>query len=315
MAQVVNELDQPASIHWHGMYQNGTNNMDGIPGLTQDAIMPGTAFVYNYTLDVAGSYWYHSHWKTQYTDGLFGSLVVLDPAADLPHHPVSIIGISDLYYNNSLQLTKAFLSPANTEGDEPIPDSCTMNGLGQLAGCAAAGTCKYGSTTLGLSKPCSCDEPVEACRARGGVTRLMNQAAFATMNITVDEHLFWIVGADSVPIKPTALVGTIRLNTGECERAMGLRHQVGHHQCCRSILTVCALPALIAPPPAGQRYDVVMCRKVNTHSTAPAWSEWSRASQGQHFVSRLVCPVAQRPPPPCPGAARSPLVHGPGDVP
>ncbi|GAA3324983.1 hypothetical protein GCM10020331_055010 [Ectobacillus funiculus] len=34
-----NELPVPVSIHWHGYPV--PNNMDGIPGVTQDAVMPG----------------------------------------------------------------------------------------------------------------------------------------------------------------------------------------------------------------------------------------------------------------------------------
>jgi len=32
----------------------------------------------------AGTYWYHSHYHSQYLDGLRGALIVLDPAND-PH--------------------------------------------------------------------------------------------------------------------------------------------------------------------------------------------------------------------------------------
>ncbi len=34
-----NELSAPVSVHWHGYPV--PNNMDGIPGVTQDAVEPG----------------------------------------------------------------------------------------------------------------------------------------------------------------------------------------------------------------------------------------------------------------------------------
>lgn len=75
-----NELSVPTSIHWHGYPV--PNNMDGIPGVTQDAVMPGKSFTYEFTADTPGTYWYHSHQDSvnQLDRGLYGSLVVEDSA-------------------------------------------------------------------------------------------------------------------------------------------------------------------------------------------------------------------------------------------
>ncbi|MFB9759014.1 multicopper oxidase family protein [Ectobacillus funiculus] len=75
-----NELPVPVSIHWHGYPV--PNNMDGIPGVTQDAVMPGKSFTYEFTANTPGTYWYHSHQDSvnQLDRGLYGSLVVEDPA-------------------------------------------------------------------------------------------------------------------------------------------------------------------------------------------------------------------------------------------
>lgn len=51
VANVYNGLgNESTSIHWHGMYQNGTNYMDGAPGVTQCQIAPGTTMIYNFTV-------------------------------------------------------------------------------------------------------------------------------------------------------------------------------------------------------------------------------------------------------------------------
>jgi FtsP/CotA-like multicopper oxidase with cupredoxin domain len=39
---VTNNIDQPTTIHWHGVRL--ANNNDGVPGLTQEAIEPGDLF-------------------------------------------------------------------------------------------------------------------------------------------------------------------------------------------------------------------------------------------------------------------------------
>jgi iron transport multicopper oxidase len=51
VANVYNGLgNESTSIHWHGMYQNGTNYMDGAPGVTQCQIAPGATMIYNFTV-------------------------------------------------------------------------------------------------------------------------------------------------------------------------------------------------------------------------------------------------------------------------
>ncbi|WP_019425132.1 multicopper oxidase family protein [Paenibacillus sp. OSY-SE] len=74
-----NELEEPVSIHWHGYPV--PNEMDGIPGVTQDAVLPGKSFTYEFKATIPGTYWYHSHQDSvnQVDKGLYGSLVVEDP--------------------------------------------------------------------------------------------------------------------------------------------------------------------------------------------------------------------------------------------
>jgi manganese oxidase len=75
-----NELDQPTILHLHGMTL--PNDMDGVPAITQDAIMPGESFTYKFTVRNSGSNMYHSHFNAvdQVPGGLLGALVVSDPA-------------------------------------------------------------------------------------------------------------------------------------------------------------------------------------------------------------------------------------------
>ena len=65
------------TLHWHGV--DVPNAMDGVAGVTQDAVPVGGEFSYRFVADQAGSYWYHSHQVSnpQVAGGLLGSLVVL----------------------------------------------------------------------------------------------------------------------------------------------------------------------------------------------------------------------------------------------
>lgn len=64
------------SIHWHGIFQRGSAYADGPVGVTQCPITPGNSFLYDFRVpDQAGTFWYHSHYLSQYCDGLRGAFV------------------------------------------------------------------------------------------------------------------------------------------------------------------------------------------------------------------------------------------------
>lgn len=75
-----NELEVPTTLHSHGLIV--PNAMDGVPAITQDAILPGESFTYAFTVRNAGSHMYHSHFmaQRQVPMGLLGAFVVEDPS-------------------------------------------------------------------------------------------------------------------------------------------------------------------------------------------------------------------------------------------
>jgi uncharacterized cupredoxin-like copper-binding protein len=76
-----NELPEPTTIHFHGLLV--PNGMDGVPVITQPAVMPGESFTYEFTVRNGGSHMYHSHFMAdhQVPMGLLGAFVVTDPNA------------------------------------------------------------------------------------------------------------------------------------------------------------------------------------------------------------------------------------------
>lgn len=114
-------VDRSTSLHFHGLYQNGTTHMDGAAGVSQCAIPPGSAMTYNFTVDQPGTYWYHSHEPGQYPDGLRAPLIVHDPQnpyKDLYTQEL-VLSVSDWYHQEVSEITKSFLSVTNPTGAEP----------------------------------------------------------------------------------------------------------------------------------------------------------------------------------------------------
>jgi FtsP/CotA-like multicopper oxidase with cupredoxin domain len=79
------------ALHWHGV--DVPNAMDGVAGVTQDAVPVGGKFTYRFVADRAGSFWYHSHQVSnpQVAGGLLGSLVVTPKSGIAQQADVSAI--------------------------------------------------------------------------------------------------------------------------------------------------------------------------------------------------------------------------------
>ncbi len=71
------------TLHWHGL--DVPNGMDGVAGVTQDAVKVGESYTYRFVADQVGTYWYHSHQISheQVRGGLLGALVVTPKDLDL----------------------------------------------------------------------------------------------------------------------------------------------------------------------------------------------------------------------------------------
>jgi manganese oxidase len=88
---VKNSLPEKTTVHWHGLIL--PNEMDGPAEITQDPILPGESYTYEYTVIQAGTFLYHTHAHAdrQQTLGLYGALIIDprdaagQPQADLEH--------------------------------------------------------------------------------------------------------------------------------------------------------------------------------------------------------------------------------------
>ncbi|QYT01328.1 Multicopper oxidase [Trichoderma simmonsii] len=172
---VNNQLgNQSTSLHFHGLFMNGTTHMDGPVGVSQCEIPPGHSFKYDFTIDQPGTYWYHSHHNAQYPDGLRGPLIIHDPKfpyrKEVDHELV--ITLSDWYHDQMQTLLPIFLSKGNPTGAEPVPKAALMNETQNL--------------TL----------PVEPNKTY--MFRVINIGAFAGQYLWIEGHTMRIVEVDGI---------------------------------------------------------------------------------------------------------------------
>ncbi|URW75845.1 copper resistance system multicopper oxidase [Sphingomonas donggukensis] len=78
---VVNDLDEDSSIHWHGLLVPPQH--DGVPGVSFPGIRPRSSYLYEFPIRQNGTYWYHSHSGLQEQLGHYGPIVI-DPAGEDP---------------------------------------------------------------------------------------------------------------------------------------------------------------------------------------------------------------------------------------
>lgn len=83
---LLNNTTLTHTIHWHGMYQTGSWESDGVPDITQKAVEPGETYVYRFIADKTGTLWYHCHVNVPEhvgIRGMWGPLIV-DPKTPEP---------------------------------------------------------------------------------------------------------------------------------------------------------------------------------------------------------------------------------------
>lgn len=90
---VTNRLPQETTVHWHGLAI--PNGMDGVPVLTQQAIAPGSNFTYEFVVPDAGTYYLHSHVGTQLDRGMYGPLIIEDPADGKDYDDELVVVLDD----------------------------------------------------------------------------------------------------------------------------------------------------------------------------------------------------------------------------
>ena len=201
---IINNIaDAFTSLHLHGMTQLGTPFSDGVPQWTQCLISnsPGNnTFLYAFTPDKAGTYWYHGHFQMHYSDGMYGALVVYDSAekeiyANLgsPYgheSPEWTLLFSDWYDVPAANLINHFMSPAS-QGVEPLPDAVTVN--------------NFFSGEFNIEVDPNGD-PVRV--------RVVNAGSISMMAVSVDGMPLQLVELDNTAVQPLDLQ-YVRLNIGQ----------------------------------------------------------------------------------------------------
>lgn len=198
IVNIENRAVNSTSIHFHGLYQNGTNSMDGSVGITQCPIAPNSDFTYKFDVrGQSGTYWYHAHHSAQASDGLVGPVVIHSKdeleVQELRYATDRVVMVQDHYHNTTAELLMDYLQP-DKENDEPVPDNALINGRG-VRSCGDFPGFRCDSSSA--SKPV-----LDLSAGERHRLRFINVGAFAEFQIQIDEHPFYITEVDGTDVHP-----------------------------------------------------------------------------------------------------------------
>lgn len=120
--------DEGTSLHWHGLLQKSTPWEDGVPGVQQCPIAPGSSFTYRFQADLYGTSWYHSHYSAQYAGGLVGPMIIHGPVNadyDIDLGPVML---TDWYHTDYFSIVEQVMSPVSEGLPPPTSNNNLING-------------------------------------------------------------------------------------------------------------------------------------------------------------------------------------------
>lgn len=183
-----NLKDNGTSIHWHGLRQLNTVQMDGVPGVTQCPIAPGESFTYSFRATQYGSSWYHSHFSLQYGEGLLGPLILNGPATADYDEDLGELFLSDWSHTPIFTLWEtAKQGAAPTLEGGLINGTNTYNCTGADDVCEGVVGAKY-ETVFESGKKY--------------LIRLVNTAVEGHFQFSIDGHSLTVIANDLVPIVP-----------------------------------------------------------------------------------------------------------------
>ncbi|KAJ4842477.1 hypothetical protein Tsubulata_001834 [Turnera subulata] len=200
--QLTNKLHtEGVVIHWHGIRQKGTPWADGTASISQCPINPGETFNYRFTVDRAGTYFYHGHYGMQRSAGLYGSLIV--DVAEGEKEPFHYDGEFDLllsdWWHESVHRQEVGLSSKNFRWIGEA-QSLLINGRGQYQCSLAAELSANHCNLTGSEQWAPYILPVLPNKTYR--LRIASTTSLASLNLAIGNHKMLVVEADGNYLQP-----------------------------------------------------------------------------------------------------------------
>jgi multicopper oxidase len=206
--ELTNRLPAETSVHWHGVALS--NDMDGVPGITQGPVRAGGTFTYEFTTPHPGTHFFHPHVGVQLDRGLYGVLVVDDPAEPGDYDEEWIVVLDD------------WVDGTGQTPDEVLAGLVAMSGMGHggmMGGTlrspllGGAGDVDYPAYLINGRTP---EAPVTLAGKAGQRVRIrvVNAGSDTAFRVALGGHRLTVTHSDGFPVRPVT-VDALVIGMGE----------------------------------------------------------------------------------------------------
>jgi len=228
--RVANRLSVPTSIHWHGVIVPA--DMDGVPGLSFNGIGPGETYLYRFTVNQSGTYWYHSHSRFQEQTGLYGPIVIeprrgerhgadrehvvlLSEWTDLdPEHIYRTLKRQSHYFNFGQRTLGDVMNDARRQGWKPTIADRLMWGRMRMDPTDLADVSGYAYTYLMNGTTPSGNWTGLFHRGERVRLRIINGSSMTFFDVRIPGLKLTVVAADGQDVEPVS-VDELRIGSAE----------------------------------------------------------------------------------------------------
>ncbi len=181
-----NYTQNGTTVHWHGIRQLGSNEMDGVNGVTQCPIPYGSNYTYTFKATQYGHTWYHSHYSLQYPDGVAGPLVIHGPTSADWDIDLGPILVADWIHDTAFSAFDCEAHECKSVMSPPRADSIVVNGLGHY---------RSGGTVTGSYYN------ITFTPGKKHLLRLINGSCGSNFIFSIDNHTMNVVASDLVAME------------------------------------------------------------------------------------------------------------------
>ncbi|MCJ1479893.1 hypothetical protein MMC06_000047 [Schaereria dolodes] len=201
---VHNQIADPAegtTMHWHGLLQQYSQWEDGVPGISQCPLPPGSSFTYSFKATLYGTTWYHSHYSSQYAGGLWGPIVVHGPNSVQYDVDLGPVTLNDYYHSDYFSIVTGITGTDGTRF-RPASDNNLINGKNNLDCSTIANVTADPAAGWGT---CTSNAGLSTFQFTSGKRyrlRLINTSAAGIQKFSIDNHTMTIIANDFTPLQP-----------------------------------------------------------------------------------------------------------------
>uniref|UniRef100_A0A0D9XYA6 Laccase n=1 Tax=Leersia perrieri TaxID=77586 RepID=A0A0D9XYA6_9ORYZ len=189
VVHMVNESPYNMTIHWHGIFQRGTQWADGPAMVTQCPVQPGGNYTYRFNVTgQEGTLWWHAH-NSLHRATVYGALII-KPRGGVAAYPFTKpdeeeVVILGEWWNADVD--ELHVNATKTGQPAPHADNYTINGKpGASSGCADPNqTHKF-----------------ELKQNKTYMLRIINAGLNTPLFFKIANHSFNVVAADACYTKP-----------------------------------------------------------------------------------------------------------------